>query len=186
MATASGLSDYDYQNLSNLTLGLKDLHQIETVTKVPIPIEIMEHFKSNWNQLMTPLRVQVPDTQSTFVFAISDIKCHCMMGLFPEIGRAWLTIDSDIYVSCRRQWIGPINSNFFLFVLLRLDLDIRTCTRCRLLRWTDRSHCQRWLGETKGRRVRCRCQVFTDSDHARRNCHFGRHIRWPNGVTGLV
>lgn len=22
-----------------------------------------------------------------------------MMGLFPEIGRAWLTIDSDIYVS---------------------------------------------------------------------------------------
>lgn len=28
-----------------------------------------------------------------------DIKCHCMMGLFPEIDRAWLTIDSDIYVS---------------------------------------------------------------------------------------
>lgn len=47
MATASGLSDYDYQNLSNLTLGLKNLNQIETVTKVPIPTEIMEHFKSN-------------------------------------------------------------------------------------------------------------------------------------------
>lgn len=31
--------------------------------------------------------------------SFSDIKCHCMMGLFPEIGRAWLTIDSDIYVS---------------------------------------------------------------------------------------
>lgn len=30
---------------------------------------------------------------------ISDIKCHCMMGLFPEIGRAWLTIDSEIYAS---------------------------------------------------------------------------------------
>lgn len=28
----------------------------------------------------------------------SDIKCHCLMGLFPEIGRAWLTIDSDIYI----------------------------------------------------------------------------------------
>lgn len=47
MATASGLSDYDYQNLSNLTMGLKNLNQIETVTKVPIPTEIMEHFKSN-------------------------------------------------------------------------------------------------------------------------------------------
>lgn len=33
-----------------------------------------------------------------FLF-ITDIKCHCMMGLFPTIGRAWLTIDSDIYVS---------------------------------------------------------------------------------------
>lgn len=27
-----------------------------------------------------------------------DIKCHCRMGLFPEIGRAWMTIDSDIYI----------------------------------------------------------------------------------------
>lgn len=48
MATASGLSDFDYQNLSNLTLGLKNLNQIENVTKVPIPTEIMEHFKSKY------------------------------------------------------------------------------------------------------------------------------------------
>lgn len=26
------------------------------------------------------------------------MQCHCMMGLFPEINRAWLTIDSDIYL----------------------------------------------------------------------------------------
>lgn len=26
------------------------------------------------------------------------MQCHCMMGLFTEINRAWLTIDSDIYV----------------------------------------------------------------------------------------
>lgn len=26
------------------------------------------------------------------------MQCNCMMGLFPEIERAWLTIDSDIYV----------------------------------------------------------------------------------------
>lgn len=28
----------------------------------------------------------------------SDMQCNCMMGLFPEIRRAWLTIDSDIFV----------------------------------------------------------------------------------------
>ncbi|XP_065080595.1 nuclear pore complex protein Nup154 [Ochlerotatus camptorhynchus] len=72
MATASGLNDYDYQNLSSLSLGLKNLNQLATTNKIPIPPEIMEHFK--------------------------HIKCHCMMGLFPEIGRAWLTIDSDIYI----------------------------------------------------------------------------------------
>lgn len=72
--TASGLNDYDYQDLATLTRNdAIQLNQIESVGKVPIPPEIMEHFK--------------------------HIKCHCMMGLFPEIGRAWLTIDSDLYVS---------------------------------------------------------------------------------------
>ena len=43
----SGLSDYDYQDLSNLTEGrIKDLQQIKMINKVPIPNEIMEHFKS--------------------------------------------------------------------------------------------------------------------------------------------
>ncbi|KAM7353005.1 nuclear pore complex protein Nup154 [Cochliomyia hominivorax] len=69
MATASGLNDYDYQTLS---MGHKQLNQLQTINKIPIPSEILEHFK--------------------------HIKCHCMMGLFPEIGRAWLTIDSEIYI----------------------------------------------------------------------------------------
>ncbi|KAL9930126.1 nuclear pore complex protein Nup154 isoform 1-T2 [Glossina fuscipes fuscipes] len=72
MATASGLNDYDYQTLSSLSMGHKQLNQVQTVNKIPIPPEILEHFK--------------------------HIKCHCMMGLFPEIGRAWLTIDSEIYI----------------------------------------------------------------------------------------
>ncbi|XP_059616313.1 nuclear pore complex protein Nup154 [Phlebotomus argentipes] len=72
MATTSGLNDYDYQNLSSLSLNLKQLNQVVTSNKVPIPPEILEH--------------------------LNHIKCHCMMGLFPEIGRAWLTIDSDIYI----------------------------------------------------------------------------------------
>lgn len=43
----SGLNDYDYQDLSNLTEGrIRDLHQIKTLNKVDIPGEIMDHFKS--------------------------------------------------------------------------------------------------------------------------------------------
>nr|CAA76635.1 Nup154 [Drosophila melanogaster] len=72
-ATMSGLNDYDYQSLSFLKSDrTHNLQQMRTVTKSAIPNEILEHFK--------------------------HIKCHCTMGLFPEIGRAWLTIDSEIYI----------------------------------------------------------------------------------------
>lgn len=45
MATASGLNDYDYQTLSSLSMGQKQLNQLQTVNKIPIPPEILEHFK---------------------------------------------------------------------------------------------------------------------------------------------
>ena len=45
MPTSSGLNDYDYQNISNLSMGLKKLEQLQTINKIPIPPEIMEHFK---------------------------------------------------------------------------------------------------------------------------------------------
>lgn len=44
MATASGLNDFDYQSLTTLSMGLKNINQIETVGKIPIPPEVMEHF----------------------------------------------------------------------------------------------------------------------------------------------
>lgn len=72
MATASGLKKDDYQQMGSLVMGLLDVQQVATVNKIPIPSEVVEHFR--------------------------HIKCHCMMGLFAEIGRAWLTIDSDIYI----------------------------------------------------------------------------------------
>ena len=28
----------------------------------------------------------------------ADLECNCAMGLFPEIARAWLTIDSVVYI----------------------------------------------------------------------------------------
>ncbi|EEZ97868.2 nuclear pore complex protein Nup154 [Tribolium castaneum] len=71
-ATASGLTDHDYPVLSGAPHALNSMIQIKTANKVPLPPEILEHF--------------------------NHIQCHCMMGLFPEIKRAWLTVDSDFYV----------------------------------------------------------------------------------------
>nr|XP_017099232.2 LOW QUALITY PROTEIN: nuclear pore complex protein Nup154 [Drosophila bipectinata] len=72
-ATTSGLNDYDYQSLTFMKSDeTHNLQQLRTISKSSIPNEILEHFK--------------------------HIKCHCTMGLFPEIGRAWLTIDSEIYI----------------------------------------------------------------------------------------
>ncbi|KAK0174071.1 hypothetical protein PV328_007188 [Microctonus aethiopoides] len=70
--TVSGLDDYDYPNLNGNLLNLTSLNQMKMHSKIPLPSEVMEHF--------------------------SHMQCHCMMGLFTEISKAWLTIDSDIYV----------------------------------------------------------------------------------------
>jgi len=48
------------------------LQQRSSMRKVPLPAELVEHF--------------------------GHMQANCMIGLFPEIDRAWLTIDSDIYV----------------------------------------------------------------------------------------
>lgn len=45
MATASGLKRDDYLDLSYLAAGQIDLSQIANVSKIPIPSEIVEHFK---------------------------------------------------------------------------------------------------------------------------------------------
>nr|CAI5847690.1 unnamed protein product [Callosobruchus analis] len=71
-STASGLTDQDYPTLNGLPLALSNLTQVKCVNTVPLPSEIVDHF--------------------------THVQCHCMMGLFSEIGRAWLTVDSDIYV----------------------------------------------------------------------------------------
>ncbi|KAJ1526290.1 hypothetical protein ONE63_009443 [Megalurothrips usitatus] len=71
-ATVSGMNDSDYPSLNNLSGGLADLKLLRSQFQFPLPREVMEHF--------------------------SHMQCHCMMGLFTDIHRAWLTIDSDIYV----------------------------------------------------------------------------------------
>lgn len=94
MATASGLKKDDYLDLCYLSSGQIELAQIASVSKIPIPTEVVEHFKR------TIFFILLFQTNSLMhLFNSIDIKCHCKMGLFAEIGRAWLTIDSDIYVS---------------------------------------------------------------------------------------
>ncbi|KAJ8681583.1 hypothetical protein QAD02_017375 [Eretmocerus hayati] len=70
--TVSGLDVYDYPNLNGVSLSLTNINQMKMHSKIPLPSEVMEHF--------------------------SHMQCHCMMGLFTDISKAWLTIDSDIYV----------------------------------------------------------------------------------------
>lgn len=56
MATASGLNDFDYQSLTTLSMGLKNLNQIETSSKIPIPPEVMEHFNRKFTSINIPPR----------------------------------------------------------------------------------------------------------------------------------
>lgn len=70
-ATCSGLNAGDYRNLAAL-LNHSNLSQLKVRNKVPLPPEIMEHF--------------------------GHMQNHCLMGVFPEISRVWLTIDRNIYV----------------------------------------------------------------------------------------
>ncbi|XP_067928624.1 nuclear pore complex protein Nup155-like [Watersipora subatra] len=68
----SGLMACDYPSLTDDKISLPPLPELSLVKRVPLPNELIEQF--------------------------SHMQCNCMMGLFPEISRAWLTIDSDIFV----------------------------------------------------------------------------------------
>ncbi|KAK7492894.1 hypothetical protein BaRGS_00015841 [Batillaria attramentaria] len=68
----SGLHDFDYPSLLEAGVGLDVLPELTSVKRLPLPPELTEQF--------------------------DRMQCNCMMGLFPEIERAYLTIDSDIFV----------------------------------------------------------------------------------------
>ncbi|KAK7100912.1 nuclear pore complex protein Nup155-like [Littorina saxatilis] len=68
----SGLHDFDYPSLLEAGVGLDTLPELSTIKRMPLPPELTEQF--------------------------DRMQCNCMMGLFPEIERAFLTIDSDIFV----------------------------------------------------------------------------------------
>uniref|UniRef100_A0A8C3E310 Nucleoporin 155 n=1 Tax=Corvus moneduloides TaxID=1196302 RepID=A0A8C3E310_CORMO len=70
--TVSGMSDMDYPLQGPGMLSIPNLPEISSVRRVPLPPELVEQF--------------------------GHMQCNCMMGVFPEISRAWLTIDSDIFM----------------------------------------------------------------------------------------
>ncbi|ELU06399.1 hypothetical protein CAPTEDRAFT_198384 [Capitella teleta] len=70
--SASGRLDCDYPSLADPKIGLNGLCELSQLKKVPLPAELVEQF--------------------------GRMQCNCLMGLFPEISRAWLSIDSDIFV----------------------------------------------------------------------------------------
>ncbi|KAM5193375.1 nuclear pore complex protein Nup155 [Mantella aurantiaca] len=62
--------DYPLQGPGLLTI--PSLPELSAIRRVPLPTELVEQF--------------------------GHMQCNCMMGVFPEISRAWLTIDSDIFM----------------------------------------------------------------------------------------
>ncbi|XP_010893987.2 nuclear pore complex protein Nup155 isoform X1 [Esox lucius] len=72
MPSLSGGSDMDYPLQGPGLLTVPNLPELSAVRRVPLPPELVEQF--------------------------SHMQCNCMMGVFPEICRAWLTIDNDIFM----------------------------------------------------------------------------------------
>ncbi|XP_038599878.1 nuclear pore complex protein Nup155 isoform X2 [Tachyglossus aculeatus] len=70
--TVSGISDMDYPLQGPGLMSIPNLPEISSIRRVPLPPELVEQF--------------------------GHMQCNCMMGVFPEISRAWLTIDSDIFM----------------------------------------------------------------------------------------
>lgn len=64
----SGLQDIDYPNILNLGYRVS---LISNITKVPLPTEVLEQFV--------------------------NMQQNCALGVFPEISRAWLSVDSCIF-----------------------------------------------------------------------------------------
>ncbi|XP_060617389.2 nuclear pore complex protein Nup155 [Anolis sagrei] len=72
LPTVSGMADTDYPLQGSDLLSIPNLPEISSIRRVPLPPELVEQF--------------------------GHMQCNCMMGVFPEISRAWLTIDNDIFM----------------------------------------------------------------------------------------
>jgi nuclear pore complex protein Nup155 len=72
MTNCSGATDTDYPSLPSVLPQLSSLPFLGQSTHVPLPPELLQEF--------------------------DKMQCNCAMGLMPETRRAWLTVDSTIYL----------------------------------------------------------------------------------------
>ncbi|RWS23862.1 nuclear pore complex protein Nup155-like protein, partial [Leptotrombidium deliense] len=70
--TISGLQEIDYPILNDYQSTIRSLSQLNVMSTIPLPPAITEQF--------------------------GYMQQNCEMGLLPEIGRAWLTVDSNIFL----------------------------------------------------------------------------------------
>jgi nuclear pore complex protein Nup155 len=70
--SVSGLRETDYPNLKDFAATMKSVNHISGLTNIPLPPALEEQF--------------------------NHMQSSCDMGLFPEINRAWLTIDSNLFL----------------------------------------------------------------------------------------
>ena len=88
--------------------GLPLLRQMGLVNRIPLPPELVEHFGRKLSNLFLLYRVILIYISPLCLFV--DMLSYCRMGLFPFIQRAWLSIDSDIYVWTYED--GYVETNF--------------------------------------------------------------------------
>ncbi|XP_056146577.1 nuclear pore complex protein Nup155 [Lampris incognitus] len=72
MPSLSGVSDMDYPLQGPGFLCVPNLPELSAFHRVPLPSELVEQF--------------------------THMQSNCMMGVFPEINRAWLTVDNSIFM----------------------------------------------------------------------------------------
>uniref|UniRef100_A0A8C6MDC4 Nucleoporin 155 n=1 Tax=Nothobranchius furzeri TaxID=105023 RepID=A0A8C6MDC4_NOTFU len=72
MPSLSGVSDMDYPLQGPGLLTVPNLPELSAMRRVPLPPELVEQF--------------------------GHMQFNCMMGVFPDISRAWLTIDNDLFL----------------------------------------------------------------------------------------
>ncbi|ESO88145.1 hypothetical protein LOTGIDRAFT_234706 [Lottia gigantea] len=101
--TVSGLHDFEYPSLTDVGMSVDALRELAPVKTVPLPPELVEQF--------------------------GRMQCSSMMGLLPEIERAWLAIDSNIFVwkyedGTDLAYFDGLNENILSVALVKPKKDI--------------------------------------------------------------
>lgn len=107
MPTISGVSEMDYPLQGPGLLSAPNLPELSAVRRIPLPPELVEQFSRILLLLLLLVLIlhfyEFLEKKLDIIYIfqlnqLTDMQCNCMMGVFPEICRAWLTIDNDIFM----------------------------------------------------------------------------------------